>query len=155
MRSESFAKRISDCRWLFIRLAFLAIISTGILKLISAADPIKILQTASPLAGFLTNRQLLIAVGALEIYCACALFSKKLNPFSSAEMLIVWLSSLFILYRVYLWAVNYQGSCLCLGNAAAWLHLSKAAADTIMGVLACLLFGGASLLLIGRRLQNR
>ena len=117
---------------------------TALAKTFSAIGPARALDTPDPLIG-IPFRQLLLLVGLIELLIAfCCLFTNK-RRFSL--LLVAWLSTNFLVYRLGLWFIGWHPPCACMGSLAGVLHLSDQAADNIMkGVLAYLLIGSYGLL---------
>lgn len=64
-----------------------------------------------------------------------------------ATLLVAWLATNFLVYRLGLWWMGWHKPCGCMGSLTSALHLSEQAADNIMkGVLAYLLLGSYGLL---------
>ena len=119
--------------------------ATGLGKTLSAIGPARLLDTPDPLIG-IAFRQLLLLVGLGELLIAFfCLFSNK-RRFN--VLLVAWLSTNFLVYRLGLWLIGWHHPCGCMGSLAGTLHLSDQAADNIMkGVLAYLLIGSYGILL--------
>ena len=114
-------------------------------KVWSAFGSVKLLVVPDPVAG-IPFRWLLLAVGVLELVVAglCFFTSKK----RLATLLVAWLGTNFLVYRLGLWFIGWHHPCGCMGNLAGMLHLSDHAADNIMKiVLAYLLIGSYGILL--------
>jgi hypothetical protein len=125
---------ISRCRPAFLWSASIFLLATAAVKLISVSvGEIHILAQRDPVVWFLPNRQVLLLVAALEILVAGALIFDRLSYFVKTA-LAAWLFTLFLSYRVGLWALGEQQACKCLGNAAAWLNINPKILDVSMGV---------------------
>jgi hypothetical protein len=121
--------------------AILAI--TGIVKVWSSFGNVKLLAEADPIVG-IQFRHLMMAVGLLEILVALVCFFSKRQTL--ALVLVAWLSTNFVVYRLGLWWMGWKRPCGCLGNLTDALHISPQAADNIMKVvLAYLLIGSYGL----------
>jgi hypothetical protein len=123
---------------------------TGIAKITSALGSVRLLLLTDPLIG-LSFRHLLLLVGLVELAIAClCLFTNKIKL---NTLLIAWISTSFVVYRVGLWAINWRRPCHCLGNLMDALHISPETADTTMKIiLAYLLIGSyATLFLLWRQ----
>jgi hypothetical protein len=65
---------------------------------------------------------------------------------------VAWIGTVFLCYRIGLWAVAYEGECSCLGHLADPLGVSPSTADWVAkGMLAYLLAGSACFLWLWRR----
>jgi Methylamine utilisation protein MauE len=123
--------------------AILAI--TGIAKMWSGLGNSKFLAVVDPIIGIKFGH-LILAVGLVEIVIALVCFIGKRQP--KALLLVAWLSTSFVLYRLGLWWIDWHRPCNCLGNLTDALHLSPQLADNIMkAVLAYLLIGSYGLLI--------
>jgi hypothetical protein len=62
--------------------------------------------------------------------------------------LLLWIGSVFLVYRMGLWWVGFEGSCRCLGNMGDVFGISPENADWIAkGILVYLVVGSAAILL--------
>jgi hypothetical protein len=62
--------------------------------------------------------------------------------------LLLWIASVFLVYRIGLWRVGFEGSCRCLGNVGDVFGISAETADWIAkGILLYLLVGSGAILL--------
>lgn len=62
--------------------------------------------------------------------------------------LLVWIGSVFLVYRIGLWWVGFEGSCRCVGNLGDVFGISAETADWIAkGILVYLLVGSVAILL--------
>ena len=131
-------------KW-FLRLAGISLTLTAIGKAFSAIGPARALDTPDPLVG-IPFRQLLLLVGLAELLIAFfCLFTDK-RRFSL--LVVAWISTNFLVYRLGLWFIGWHRPCGCMGSLTDILHLSPQAADNIMkGVLAYLLIGSYGILL--------
>lgn len=67
-------------------------------------------------------------------------------------MLLAWMTTNFLLYRLGLWWLDWKRPCPCLGNLTDALGISPAMADTIgKGLLAYLLVVSYALLILDWR----
>ena len=117
---------------------------TGIAKLWSTFGNVKVLAVADPIAG-IPFRWLLLVVGVLELIIAGVCFFSRNKRL--ATLLVAWLATSFLVYRLGLWWLGWHRPCGCLGSLTSALHLWDQAADNIMkGVLVYLLLGSYFLL---------
>lgn len=105
-----------------------------------------LLQRDDPLFG-ISFRHLLLLAGLVELVIALlCVFKSKLK---SNVLLIAWLSTSLLAYRITLWAMNWRLPCHCLGNLTDVLNISPQVADNIMkGVLAYLVISSYAMLLL-------
>jgi hypothetical protein len=125
---------------------------TAIAKIISVFGTQMMLLQSDPLIG-ISFRHLLLLAGLVELVIAClCLFTnkRKLNT-----ILIAWISTSFLVYRVGLWQMNWQRPCHCLGNLSDALHISPETADTAMKIILGYLLLGSYATLFWLWLQNR
>ena len=130
---------------LFLKLAGTTLALTGLGKALSAIGPARALDQVDPVVG-VPFRQLLLLVALAELLVAFfCLFTDK-RRFS--VLVVAWISTNFLVYRLGLWFIGWHHPCACMGSLAGVLHLSDQAADNIMkGVLAYLLIGSYGILL--------
>jgi hypothetical protein len=118
-------------------------------KAFSAIGSARSLDTIDPLIG-MPFRQLFLLAGLAELLIAfLCLFTDKRRL---SLLVVAWISTNFLVYRLGLWFIGWHHPCNCMGSLAGALHLSDRAADNIMkGVLAFLLVGSYLLLLLDWR----
>jgi len=115
----------------FIISASIILILTGFAKLFSAYGHAKIILAPNAIIPHFQNRHIFILAGLLEIGIGLLCFSTERAKLSKLVTLNV-LTLCFLVYRFGLWWVGFNGACPCMGNAAAWLHLSPEVANNIM-----------------------
>jgi len=97
------------------------------------------LLQVDPLIGLSFRHLLLIAEVVESVVAYFCLFTKKIKL---NTLLIAWLSTSSIVYRIGLWRINWQRPCSCLGSLTDALHIPPQTADTAMKIiLAYLLIG--------------
>jgi len=90
-------------------------------------------------------RSTLLVAGMLEVVVAVFLLVQRRAILSLAA--IAWLSTLFVLYRVGLWSMDFHAPCRCLGGAADWLGIAPEHVSTFSLVtLAYFMCGSYALL---------
>jgi hypothetical protein len=105
---------------------------TGIAKIISVFGTQMMLLQSDPLIG-ISFRHLLLLAGLVELAIAClCLFTNRLKL---NTLLIAWMSTTFLVYRMGLWQMHWQRPCHCLGNLTDALHISPETADTAMKII--------------------
>jgi hypothetical protein len=123
----------------FIISAGVVLSITGIAKIWSGFGQTRILVVPDPLLGIEMGHLLSLA-GAMEIVIALICFSSKRQLFPI--ILVAWLATAFLLYRLGLAWIGWQRPCSCLGNLTDAIGVSPNAANNFMkGVLAYLLIG--------------
>lgn len=134
----------------FVIFAPVILVVAGLAKFASAFGQSKLLAVPDPLTG-ISFGHLMLAVGVLELVIASiCLWSKSLKL---KLVLIAWLATNFLIYRIGLWWIGWHKPCSCLGNLTDALHISPQTADTAMKIiLAYLLIGSyASLFWLWRQ----
>ena len=124
----------------FVPSAGVVLAATGIAKIWSTFGSVKLLAVADPIAG-IPFRWLLLGVGVLELVIAGVCFfgrNKRL-----ATLLVAWMATNFLVYRVGLWWVGWHRPCGCMGNLTDALHISERTADNIIKVLLAYLLIGS------------
>lgn len=129
----------------FLRSALVLFVIVGAAKFWSAYGDAKMLQLPDPIVG-VQFHFLLLAVAVLELVVAGVCFFSRNQRL--ATLLVAWLATNFLVYRLGLWWMGWHRPCGCMGSLTSALHLSEKAADNIMKVvLAYLLIGSYGLLL--------
>lgn len=126
------------------------LVSTAVGKLVMALGKAGTLDLASPLFGFLSNRELICLAAGLELAVAVLLLFGRSGP-----RLSVWavacLATAFLGYRCLLWVTGFHGYCQCLGNMTDGLGLAPGQAEGIAwGILLFFLVGSYGLLVTTR-----
>src|SRR5688500_18492459 len=137
---------------LFRLSAVLILFLTSVAKLASSTGQAPILELPDPLLG-IARRQMLVAVGVLELIIAVAL----LSPLESRRkhLLLLWLGTSFLVYRLSFHWINPGKPCPCLGSLSDKLPISEATLDAFLwAVIVYFLIGSISLLLWLRRLAR-
>jgi len=118
---------------------------TGGAKIWSGLGDSKFLAVVDPIFAVKFG-PLMLALGLVEIVIALVCFFGKRQ--TQAVLLVAWLSTGFVIYRLGLWWMDWHRPCNCLGNLTDALHISPQTADNIMkALLAYLLIGGYGLLI--------
>jgi hypothetical protein len=124
---------------LFVYSAAVLLLSTSLAKILSAFGDARILDGPDPIFG-IDIRIVLLTAAAIE--GVAAWFCIRKTPLRLQLQILAWISTVFLLYRVGLWTVGYDGICGCLGTFTEALHISPAAADLGMKIaLSYLLIG--------------
>lgn len=99
----------------------------------------KILMERDPIIG-ISIRNLILVAASIELAVAVICFYTK--EILMSAMLIAWLSTNLLGYRIILALISYKKPCSCLGNLTDALHITPQTADTGMKIiLAYLLLG--------------
>lgn len=130
----------------FIRSSVAILTFTMICKLISVGTSSDYLQAAAPIFTFLKWKEFLIVASAVEgITTATILWS---NPIRRQLLAILWISSVFLTFRMTLWLTGYTGPCNCAGFVGDWIHLPRAIVETTMLTFAWYMFLGSLFCLV-------
>ena len=117
--------------------SFLVLTVTALLKLSLIFDQSLYLRGQSQVVEFLTNRQVLILGGLLEL--AVVMYCRTVLPRMKSVMLL-WLACLFSTYKIMEGPATTGKRCHCLGSLAETLKISETAEQnitwTILGFLA-------------------
>lgn len=105
---------------------------TGTAKLWSAIGNARILNSYDPILVF-QFKHLMIAAGVLELVVAglCLFGKSKILP----PILIAWLATILLAYRIEMWLIGWQRPCPCLGNLTDALHIPPQTADMVMKII--------------------
>ncbi len=145
---------------LFLYLAGVLLLITAIAKLVSAGNTASIWQTTDPVFS-ISFRAVFWIVGIIELITAAICFVGK--RLALQAVLVVWLSTSFLAYRLGLWWLDWHLPCPCLGSMAAALHIPPQIADIFLKIIfGYLLVGSYATLLwlwrqskkAERRMQN-
>jgi hypothetical protein len=125
---------------MFLHSAGVLLVATALAKLMSSFGSAPILLTSDPIL-VIPFRYVFWLVGGIEMSVAALCFWGR-KPWVAAAF-VAWLASAFVLYRLGLIAIGYARPCTCLGNLTDALHLSPAAANSIMVLILAYLFVGS------------
>jgi hypothetical protein len=125
----------------FLRIALGVLIATALLKLVSVASEARGLGISDPLFNFLTTRQVLLLAAVFELGTVAAVFVNR-NILTRCGLLL-WISAVFVAYRVGLAAVGFEGYCPCLGKLNYGMPISPAVMDGLALGFLVFLVGGS------------
>ncbi len=130
----------------------LILLITGAAKIWSGLGRAHVLGRVDPILG-LSFGHLMLLAGVLEIIVAglCLAFPSKTLPL----ILVAWLATNLLAYRLGLWWLGWQRPCNCLGAFTDAIHLSPHVADTLMKAILAYLLIGSYAVVIWRRLQKQ
>lgn len=116
--------------------AALLLIFTGGMKLVSGIQTTEgTFFRMDPVITVLSRRELVMISGSFEIAIAAFIvFSERLSSLSKT-VVIAWLATLFVMYRV---GLRWEGEhlpCNCLGNIGALLRLSVNQTEALSGLI--------------------
>ena len=113
---------------------------TAAAKFVSSTGHGEILLQLDPLTG-LKFRELFCIAGGVEAGVALFCFLSR-DQIWLQTIMVVWLATSFLAYRIGLVLVGWHKPCSCLGNLTDALHIPPQTADTAMKIiLAYLLLG--------------
>jgi hypothetical protein len=139
-------------RWFVVSCGAILFV-TGVAKILSAFGKSQILEQHDPFFK-ISFRQLMVFVGSLELLVSALCFWIR-KP-TTCLLLIAWLSSNFLAYRIGLWWINYQKPCSCLGNLMDAVHLSPGLVNLGMKcILSYLLIGSNAMLFLHSKLDKK
>jgi len=125
---------------------------TGLVKLLSFFVHTRVLQLSDPIMQ-IPFRELFLVAGLIELAIAAyCLISNKIN---NSLVIIAWLSTIFLTYRLALFWVGWQLPCPCLGYVIQMLHISPVLADMIMKIVMGYMIVGSYIHLFLERLAAK
>jgi hypothetical protein len=134
---------------LFVRSAGCVLLLTGLAKLVSAFGTAAILNIADPIFH-MQFKHIFILAGLIELIVGGICLVRPRRSWSL--LLLAWVTTCFVLYRIGLPLSGWHRPCPCLGYFTESLHLSQQFADWCMkGVLMYLLLGSYYALFTSRR----
>jgi hypothetical protein len=131
----------------FIFSAGVILFATAVAKLYSAGGTAQVLTYLDPIIPA-SNRQVFYISGLLELAISAFLLLK--NGGQKTKLLVIaWLATTFLLYRVGLAWEHAPNLCDCLGNLSDTLPISPRIINPVMlAVLGWLFFGSYSLIIV-------
>jgi len=115
------------------------LLATAGAKFFSGTGNARVLETADPILGLSLRCTLWVAAAAELLVALNCLFGKRVRV---QAVLLAWLATSILLYRLGLLWIGYRKPCNCLGYLTDIIHISPQAADTIMkATLTYLLIG--------------
>lgn len=120
---------------------------TGFAKLFTVTGETTLLAVSDPIFG-MPFGTLMVIVGLVELVIAGFCLFSSLNTLST--LMVAWIASVFLAYRMGLRVVDWQRPCGCLGNLTDVLGMSPQAAEWLsVGLLGFLLIGSYTFLFLG------
>lgn len=113
----------------------------AMLVLLSATGTGHILDDSDPFL-FLSSRQVFYLVGGLGFVLSAFLLVLQ-NRLQTKLLLIAWLSTSFLVYKIGLSRTNEPNYFSCLGNLDEMLQISPKAFDRIASIILILMLGGS------------
>lgn len=131
---------LSRLKTIFLISAGVILSATALAKLYSTLGSARVLDRADDLFG-LPNRWILFGVGAVELAVVCVLLLSRVERVKVLSLL--WLSSMFGLYRGAKWYFHVTGPCKCLGSLTEKLGIKPETVESVMTGVAGYLFLGS------------
>jgi hypothetical protein len=103
----------------------------AVIKMLSAIGSLRILEIPDPLLG-VSNRSALVGVALVEFFVAGVVTGHHSDRVRA--LVLFWLSSMFVIYRVFSWLLDPGKPCACLGFVGSWLGLPQS-------VITCIALG--------------
>jgi hypothetical protein len=127
------------CVRFFIFSSALILLVTASAKLAVSAGHASILMEPDPIIG-VSVKHLIVTVAIIELCIVITCLSKSIMV---PIMLIAWLSTNLLAYRIILALIGYSGPCHCLGNLTENLHIPAQTTDTVMKIILSYLLAGS------------
>jgi len=108
------------------------LVLTGLAKIWSSFGDARLLVHTDPIVG-VEFRYLMLATGLLELGIAGICFHPQKTRLGT--VLVAWLSSVFLVYRLGLWWLDWHSPCACLGNLTDSLNISPESSNTLVELL--------------------
>jgi hypothetical protein len=128
------------------------LVCTAALKLLAALGESRALSHSDPVFTFLSIRQITFTAAVLELVVAAGVVGLEEN--AQRLWLLVWLSSMFLVYRIGLQWIHSAVTCPCLGGPAI-TFLSAKAQDVISKCLLAYLLAPSAVLIVRHSLKER
>lgn len=129
------------------QLAAAIMLATGLLKVLDSTVRADYFDQPDSVFFFLSNRQMMLIAAALEIGIAVYIWS--IPSIKHRGFALLWLCSLFILYKTGLEKTFATKPCSCLGILGRWLKLSNHQLEIITWSLLFAMIATAIVILIG------
>jgi len=138
---------------LFVRSAGCLLILTGSAKIISSTGSAPVLGLPDPVFQ-IPFRYEFVIVGLLELAVAAVCMLDR-SLLLRQILLLTWISSAFLFYRLCVEFIGYTEPCRCLGTLTDSLHLLPQTGKRLLtGMLAYILCGSYWMLFCIRRWEN-
>jgi hypothetical protein len=123
----------------FLIAAGMILAITGLAKLFTVTGDTTLLRVNDPIFG-VEFRYLMFGVGLAELLVSGFCFFSRWEGFST--LMVAWIASGFLAYRIGIRVVGWERPCGCLGNLTDVLRISPHVAEWIsIGLLGFLLAG--------------
>jgi hypothetical protein len=118
---------------------------TAAAKFVSAMSSSRVLDVPDPLL-LISNRAVLICIAFAELLVARIVVG-GLAPRVRAAV-VLWMATMFLLYRAFLWILDPVRPCVCLGFVGSWMGLTESAVSRSALVISLLLFTAGAVLFL-------
>ncbi len=136
----------------FLFSAATILLVTALLKIVGTTQASAFFNDRAPLLEFLTTRELMLVAAALELTIVVLILLHRSTTFRL--WLVLWLTTLFTIFRLGLWAIGFKGYCPCLGGVVKWFLSNRAGTDRGLELLLAY-FGFASVYCLILEKRNR
>jgi len=144
---------VSGCR-AFVLTSSCILVVTAVLKIISLFIGGRQLAVHDPLLVPLSNFQVLLLVATIETVTVITLY--RLRDIGTRLSLVLWISLVFLCYRIGLAIIGYKGGCFCAGTAESWLlFVQKSHLDTVLKAALGYMLVGSCVCLVVLRWRRR
>jgi hypothetical protein len=126
----------------FVLSVGVALALTGLAKIYAAFGSARLLEIEDPILG-VSYRHLMFVIGLLEIGLSCLCLFTKIQYISI--VMVAWVATNFLLYRICLWFIDWRGACPCLGSLTDALHISSHTVDIFAKLLLAYMLAGSYL----------
>ena len=137
-------------RWFVVSAAFI-LLFTALVKLASFIEGGPLIERKDPVFNIKLSFFFFFSA-TVEIIAAAMIFGCGRNVRSC--LIVLWVSSLFIIYRLTLYLIGWGGFCQCLGNFSEWSGLSNQQLNALASAMAWYLFLGSLVLIAVNELSS-
>jgi len=116
------------------------LLMTALAKFVSGNGTAQVLQVSDPIFGIPFNNMLRLVGGFELIAAGICLFYKRT---ALQAVLIAWLATSFLAYRLALLRIDYHGPCGCLGNLTGAIHMPAETAGLVLKIILIYLLIGS------------
>jgi hypothetical protein len=125
---------------------------TGVAKIVSVFGVARRLDAPAPILG-VTYGHLMLGTGVAEVLIAGLCFFPKTRNAGLGWVAVI--ATMFLIYRICLWAIGWHGICGCMGNLTGEIGMSTETAEEIMKVILAYLLCGSYASLAWRWTKGR
>jgi hypothetical protein len=137
----------------FLKGAAVLLLFTGTVKILTFFQETPYLSLRNALFNFLSNGQVVLLTGLLEMAVACYLFAPASDLRKGCA--VAWLGTAFLAYRCALsWLGVPVALCPCLGHLGSWLGIREATVNILSETMLAYLLAGSYAILCSRWLHR-